>query len=98
MEPPPCMRHPRHTVNASYTYSATPLSFKICHTFQGAMGMSMCLTPKCDRASTTALTNAAGEPTLGDSPTPLAPMGWCGDGVQVLPVSQVGVSTAVGNR
>ena len=40
----------------------------------------MCLTPRWASASTTALTKAAGEPTLGDSPTPLAPKGWCGRG------------------
>src|SRR5262249_3071753 len=82
--------------NPLCNYSATPFSLRICHTFQGAMGMSMCRTPRCDRASTTALTNAAGEPTFGDSPTPLAPIGWCGDGVQVLSVCQVGVSTEIG--
>src|SRR3979490_3076780 len=79
-------------------YSETPFSFRIFQIFQGAIGISMCLTPKCDRASTTAFTKAAGDPTFGDSPTPLAPNGWWGDGVQVLPVSQFGVSTAVGTR
>src|SRR5262249_47925773 len=52
-----------------------PFSWSICHTFQGVIGMSMCLTPRCDNASTTALTNAAGDPTFGDSPTPFAPIG-----------------------
>ena len=46
----------------------------------------------------TALTIAGGEPTVGDSPTPLAPIGWCGDGVTVSPSSQSGTSTAVGIR
>jgi hypothetical protein len=33
-----------------------------------------------------ALAIAGGAPTVGDSPTPLAPIGWWGDGVIVLPV------------
>ncbi len=41
---------------------------------------------------------AGGEPTVADSPTPLAPIGWCGDGVTVKPVSQSGTSSAVGIR
>jgi hypothetical protein len=45
-----------------------------------------------------ALTIAGGEPTVADSPMPLAPIGWCGDGVTVMPVSQSGTSTAVGMR
>src|SRR5207342_2289945 len=65
----------------------------------GVQGMSMWSTP-CDscRASITALTIAGGEPTVGDSPTPLAPIGWCGDGVTVSPSSQAGTSSAVGIR
>ena len=49
-------------------------------------------------ASQIALTIAGGEPTVADSPIPLAPIGWCGDGVTVKPVSQSGTSTAVGIR
>ena len=44
--------------------------------------MSMFRT-KRHSASITALTNAAGDPTVADSPTPFAPIGWCGDGVTV---------------
>ena len=33
-------------------------------------------------------------PTFGDSPTPLAPIGWCGEGVVVKSVSQLGVSAS----
>ena len=62
------------------------------HTREGVHGMSMCLTPS---ASQIALTIAGGEPTVADSPIPLAPIGWCGDGVTVKPVSQSGTSTAV---
>ena len=46
----------------------------------------------------TALTTAGGDPTVADSPTPLAPIGWCGDGVTVSLSSQEGHSTAVGSR
>ena len=41
-------------------------------------------------ASMTAFTIAGGEPTFGDSPTPLAPSGWCGQGVTVSPELEVG--------
>src|SRR5262245_39917629 len=82
----------------SEVYSVTPLSRSTRHTFAGVIGMSMLRTPRCHSASTTALAMAAGAPTVADSPTPLAPSGWCGDGVPVLPVSQRGVSRAVGTR
>ena len=45
------------------------------HTFADVTGMSMFLTPDGHNASITALTYAAGEPTVADSPTPLAPIG-----------------------
>src|SRR5262245_60707403 len=77
---------------------ATPFSCRIAQTFGGVIGMSMLRTPRCHSASTTALAIAGGAPTVADSPTPLAPIGWCGDGVTVLPVSQCGVSMAVGTR
>ena len=62
----------------------TPFSWRIAHTFGGVIGMSMLRTPRCHSASTTALAIAGGAPTVADSPTPLAPSGWCGDGVTVL--------------
>jgi hypothetical protein len=74
----------------------TPFFFSTCHTFSGVIGMSMCVTPRCRNASTTALAIAGGAPTVADSPTPFAPNGWCGEGVVVLSVSQCGVSIAVG--
>src|SRR5205823_1230921 len=83
---------------AGERHSATPFSFRMRHTFSGVMGMSKCFTPRCASASTTALAMAGGAPTVADSPTPLAPNGWCGEGVTVLPVSQRGVSIAVGTR
>ena len=52
-------------------------------TRDGVRGMSAWRMPNGFRASTTALTMAGGEPTVADSPTPLAPMGWWGDGVTV---------------
>jgi len=67
-------------------------------TWAGVSGMSACLTPYGRSASTTALTTAGGEPTVADSPTPLAPNGWCGDGVTVSPSSQAGHSSDVGSR
>src|SRR3954453_11219769 len=68
------------------------------HTRAGVTGMSMLRTPRCASASMTALTYAAGDPTVADSPTPFAPMGWCGDGVTVSSSSNFGVSQAVGTR
>ena len=44
----------------------------------------MLRTPRCHSASTTAFAIAGGAPTVADSPTPFAPIGWCGDGVTVL--------------
>ena len=57
----------------------------------GVQGMSMWSTPcvSCS-ASITALTIAGGEPTFGDSPTPLAPSGWCGHGRDGLAELEVG--------
>ena len=52
-----------------------PFSWRMAHTFWGVIGMSMLRTPRCHRASTTALAIAGGAPTVADSPTPLAPIG-----------------------
>src|SRR5712691_2445734 len=79
-------------------YSATPLDRSAAPTLSEVTGMSMLVMPYGDRASITALTNAAGDPTVADSPTPLAPSGWCGEGVTVWPISNLGVSHAVGMR
>src|SRR5262249_35432962 len=68
------------------------------HTLAGVNGMSACLTPYGLSASITALTTAAGDPTVADSPTPLAPIGWCGHGVTVSPSCQDGHSIEVGSR
>jgi hypothetical protein len=45
------------------------------HTLAEVTGMSILRIPVSASASTTALTNAAGDPTVADSPTPLAPIG-----------------------
>ena len=50
-------------------------------TFDGVAGMSMWVMPYTDSASTIAFMMTGGEPTVADSPTPLAPIGWCGLGV-----------------
>jgi hypothetical protein len=68
------------------------------HTFDGVSGMSACRTPYGFNASITAFTTAAGEPTVADSPTPFAPIGWWGDGVTVSPNSHDGHSIEVGSR
>ena len=52
--------------------SENPQASRIAyHTFSGAAGMSISVTPKGDNASTAALMNAARAPTLPASPAPL---------------------------
>src|SRR5215510_4184913 len=55
--------------------SETPWSRRHFQTFAGVIGILIWRTPRCHNASTTALTIAAGAPTVADSPTPLAPKG-----------------------
>src|SRR5207302_9808656 len=88
----------RQRVTSVPAYSAAPTAFKASQTLSEVTGMSMFLMPRCPTASITALTKAAGDPTVADSPTPLAPIGWWGDGVTVSPISNFGVSQLVGNR
>ena len=57
-------------------YSVTPFERSAAHTLSEVTGMSMLVMPYGESASITALTYAAGEPTVADSPTPLAPSGW----------------------
>ena len=68
-----------------------------CHTRIGVAGMSMFSTPRCERASTTAFHTAGVAPMAPDSPMPLAPSGFRGDGVSVREVSNIGSSAAVGS-
>src|SRR5262249_23216829 len=65
---------------------------------QWSCGIGMCVEPKNLNASLTALAKHGTPPTFGLSPTPLAPIGWCGEGVVVQSVSHLGVSTAVGRK
>src|SRR5262245_30097327 len=61
-------------------------------------GIGMWVEPRKANALLTALEKQGTPPTLGLSPTPLAPIGWCGDGVVVQSVSHFGVSTAMGRK
>ena len=56
-------------------HPATPFSRNTSHTRSGRIGISICVTPKCASASTTAFAMAGGAPTVADSPTPFAPNG-----------------------
>ncbi len=60
----------------------------------GVNGMSMCRTPKGDRASTTELTTAGDAPMVPASPTPFTPSGFTGDGVTVWLLSIQGIMDA----
>ena len=63
-----CARTPRRgvlgeQVHQSVVYSVTPLLRSAAHTLLEVIGMSMLVMPRCDSASITALTYAAGDPT-----------------------------------
>src|SRR5258708_13572194 len=77
-------------------YSVTPFERSAAQTLSEVTGMSMFVIPYGGSASITALTYAAGEPTVAASPTPFAPTGWCGEGVTAWPISHFGVSHALG--
>src|SRR5207247_894467 len=66
------------------------------HSRAGVSGMSRCVTPRCASASTAALTTAGGMPMQPASPTPLAPSGLRGEGVQVFSIMTCGTSSARG--
>ena len=68
------------------------------HTRSGVHGRSTCRTPNGRSASTTAFCTAGVEPTVADSPIPLAPNGFIGVGVSVLCGSNQKRSAAVGIR
>src|SRR5260221_9506638 len=44
-----------------------PSALHCCHTLNEVCGMSMCVTPRCAKASTTALVKHGMPPTWGDS-------------------------------
>jgi hypothetical protein len=52
-------------------------------------------TPTPFRAAITALATAAGAATVGNSPTPFAPVGVKGEGVSTVAVSKTGVLQVV---
>ena len=56
-------------------HSPTPFALSTSQTRSGRIGISICVTPKCANASTTAFAMAGGAPTVADSPTPFAPSG-----------------------
>ena len=58
--------------------------------------MSMCVIPRWETASTTALWIAGVDPIVPDSPMPLAPSGLRGLSVSVLEASKLGNSLAAG--
>src|SRR4029077_4337342 len=66
------------------------------HTRAGVSGLSMCLIPRGERASQTALTRQAADGMVPASPTPFTPSGFTGDGVTVCAVSTCGIWLALG--
>src|SRR5262245_33774836 len=73
------------------------LAFKIFQIFSERTGMSMCVTPNVESASTIAFTTAGVDPIVPASPTPLTPSGLTGDGVTVRSSSNSGKSCARGS-
>src|SRR5262249_28603356 len=62
----------------------------------GVSGISRCVMPYGDSASTAAFTTAGGAPMEPAPPPPLAPSGLRGDGVQVFSIKTSGTSSARG--
>src|SRR5690348_18428817 len=62
------------------------------HTRCGVAGMSMCLTPRWDTASTTAFWIAGVEPIVPASPMPFTPSGFRSVGVSLATSSKLGRS------
>jgi len=78
---------------------ATPFSLRIFQTFSGVNSGCRCGARPGGRGRRPRRWRlAGGAPTVADSPTPLAPNGWCGDGVTVWPGLPFRVSTAVGTK
>src|ERR1051325_546939 len=70
---------------------------RIAQTFSGLIGISRCVTPYGDNASTTAFTIAGVAPIVPASPTPFTPSGFTGEGVSVRSVSNHGICEAFGS-
>ena len=62
------------------------------HTFDGVSGMSRCVTPSAESASSAAFTTAGGTAMLPVSPRPFAPSTFSGVGVSVCSNSGTGKS------
>src|SRR4051794_19296735 len=61
------------------------------------VGISMCRTPRCETASTTAFCTAGVAPIVPASPIPLTPNGFNGLGVAMSTNVKSGSSAALGN-
>src|SRR5262252_3405462 len=86
----------RHRSRMRHRVAEAFPSWSARHTRSARSGMSRWRTPRCLRASTTALTMAGVEPMVAASPIPLAPMGLNGVGVTVSSVVNMGRSPACG--
>ena len=65
--------HPPHGPPSSPPHSPPPFALRTSQTRSGRIGISICVTPRCASASTTAFAIAGGAPTVADSPHPLRP-------------------------
>src|SRR5215470_8148758 len=88
----------RHCLSGPHSHWCRPSLSAAIHVRQLSCGIGMLVEPRNAKASFTALEKHGTPPTFGLSPTPLAPIGWCGDGVVVKSTSHFGVSTAVGRK
>src|SRR4029450_6679240 len=64
----------------------------------GVMGSRSTSTPRCERASVTALATAAGAPMVPPSPIPFAPVSLNSQGVCRWKISTAGISVEDGTR
>src|SRR5271154_4881968 len=83
---------------SEYVHPCRPSFSAAVQVRQLSCGIWIWVEPRNPKASLIAFEKHGTPPTFGLSPTPLAPIGWCGDGVVVQSVSQCGVSTAVGRK
>src|ERR671919_1727112 len=78
-------------------HAPPPFAARIARqTFSDVAGRSISVTPRCDRASTTAFSTAGGEAIVPVSPTPLIPSSFVVEGVTWFPVTIDGTSVAAG--
>jgi len=69
--------------SARWSSACRPQCLHCCQTRNAVCGISMCVTPRCRKGIDKPHSKAGMPPTCGDSATPLAPIGWCGEGVTV---------------